>query len=75
MAGFGVLLECRHHRADAAAADEGHHDVDAVGGLGFVEGAPAGVELRADLLQPRFQGLGDEFFVEATREGRHSWGL
>jgi hypothetical protein len=31
------------------------------------------VELRTDLLQPRFQGLGDEFFVEATREGRHCW--
>ena len=31
----------------------------------------AGVELRADLLQPRFQSLGDEFFVEAAGEGRH----
>jgi hypothetical protein len=33
----------------------------------------AGVELRADLLQPRFQSLGDEFFVEAAGEGRHCW--
>jgi hypothetical protein len=30
----------------------------------------AGVELRADLLEGGFQGLGDEFFVEAAREGR-----
>jgi hypothetical protein len=43
----------------------------AVGGFGFVEGAPAGVELRADLPQPRFQGLGDEFFIQAAGEGRH----
>ncbi len=36
-AGFGVLLEGGHHRADAAAADEGHHDVYAVGGVDFGE--------------------------------------
>ena len=45
---------------------------NAVGGFGFVQGAAAGVELRADFLEPRFQGLGDEFFVEAAGEGRHS---
>lgn len=63
------VLQAGEGFADFAGEVEG----DAVGGFGFVERAAAGVELRADLLQPRFQGLGDEFLVEAAGEGRH-WG-
>ena len=62
------VLEAGESSLDFAGEVEGY----AVGGLGLVEGAAACVELRADLLEGGFEGLGDEFFVEAARQGRHS---
>ncbi len=56
-----MLLEGGHHGADAAAADEGHHDVDAVGGVDF------GEDLVADA---RFVGsVGEEGGVQQRGEG------
>lgn len=60
-AGVAVLLERRHHGADAAAADEGHHNVYAIGGVDF------GEDLMADA--GFVGGVGEEGGVEEGREG------